>query len=70
MMRAWRKTFAMDLIRWILLVFDSQRTRQPVTENPRIRMDIPLAMTGVVPLRIRRGGRLPRGPTSRNRRSD
>jgi hypothetical protein len=69
-MREWGKTITMDLIRWVLLLFDSLIMRQPRTENPDIRLDEPLAMAMGVPAQIRYGGQSCRGPTSLNRRSD
>lgn len=69
-MREWGKTITMDLIRWVLLLFDSFTMRQPRTENPDIRLAKQLAMAMGVPARSRRGGRSCRGPTSLNRRSD
>ena len=61
---------AMDLIRWIILFFDSLRVRQPITENPKLGMDLRLVLARVAPVQTRSGGRMSRGPTSVNRRSD
>jgi hypothetical protein len=69
-MREWGKTITMDLIRWVLLLFDSLTMRQPCTENPDIRLGKPLAMAKGIPVRTNRGGQSCRGPTSLNRRSD
>ena len=67
-MREWGKTITMDLIRWVLLLFDSLTTRQSLTENPDIRK--PMFMAMGVPGRTRSGGQSCRGPTALNRRSD
>lgn len=69
-MREWGKKITMDLIRWVLLLFDSLTMRQPRTENPDIRLGKPLALAMAMPARIRFGGQSCRGPTSLNRRSD
>ena len=69
-MREWGNTIAMDLIRWIFLFFDSLAMRQRVTANPGMKLDKPLTMALVAPALARSGGRMSRGPTSVNRRSD
>jgi len=51
------KDVAMNLIRWILLFFDALRLRQPVSKSPRMRMDIPLTLTRVVPIPVHCGER-------------
>jgi hypothetical protein len=48
-MREWGKTITMDLIRWVLLLFDSLTMRQPRTENPDIRLGKPLALAMAMP---------------------
>jgi len=53
----------MDLICWVLLLFDSLTMRQPRTENPDIRLGKPLALQWQCPPELvaadnRAGGRL------------
>jgi hypothetical protein len=69
-MREWGNTIAMDLIRWILLFFDSLAMRQPVAANPEMEVDKPLTMAIVAPALARSFGRMSRGPTPVNRRTD
>lgn len=60
----------MDLIRWILLFFDSLRMRRPTRVCRNIGIEIPMATATLVPVRAQSGRRLPRGPNLVNRRSD
>jgi len=60
----------MDLIRWIFLFFNSLRIRQPVTENPKVRMDAELAAVQIVRMTGHYTRRWSRGPTPLHRRSD
>ena len=69
-MREWRSTIAMDLIRWVCLLFDSLVMRQPVTANPEAYMDKPLTPAIGTPALDWSDGRWSRGPTAVNRRSD
>ena len=69
-MREWGSTIAMDLIRWVCLLFDSLIMRQPVTANPETDMDKPLTLAIVTLALNRFEGRWSRGPTAVNRRSD
>ena len=69
-MRDWGKTIGIDLIRWILLLFGSHGMQQPITENPRLTVDLPLATANLVRVHARAGTRLSRGPTALHQRSD
>jgi len=60
----------MDLIRWILLFLGSQGMQQPITENPRVTVDLPLTTANSVRAHARAGTRLSRGPTALHQRSD
>jgi hypothetical protein len=69
-MREWGKTIAMDLIRWVLLIFDLLKLQQFVAGNPSVGLDIPSLTAILVPVPARIGGRLSRGPTALHHRSD
>ena len=69
-MRELGKALAMDLIRWIWLFLHSFGIRRPVTEKTEIGMDTPLTRIYLVPARACNGGRMSRGPTAPNRRSN
>jgi hypothetical protein len=69
-MRDWGKTIAIDLIRWILLLFGSHEMRQLITENPKLTVGLPSATANYVRVYSRSGTRLSRGPTGLHPRSD
>jgi len=69
-MRQWVETLAINLIGWIVLLFDALRIRQRISRYPEFAMAIPLEVKTVAPRPVWSGQRTTRGPTSPHRRSD
>jgi len=59
-----------DLIGWVLLFFEAARVWQPLPDNLETVVEIPGNRVNGTPVLLLRAGRLSRGPTFLNRRSD
>ena len=59
-----------DLIGWVLAFFEPARLRQPLPDNLETVVEIPGNRVNDTPVVLLHGGRLSRGPTFLNRRSD
>lgn len=69
-MRIWGEKIIKGLLGWVLTFFEHTRVWQPLPENLETVVAIPRNRVNGTPVLFLGAGRLSRGPTFLNRRSD